>query len=957
MAVWKFRFNASGVAHSSGLSLPFSRNVATVDPSGEYVLAIHSRFDRAMRLAPVITPTLREASIASLVLASGLGADGSTWLALWLDLDFNHARLRLYRGGTSTYVDFPLTAEYTSQDARDLGAQDYYWTLPVNGLGTLSRFVPQTAVIFHGCLAICGKILTYAYTEDTPRYDISGWGLVMRGDSTSSSVGWDWKWDDTGFPRQYNHPRGCEWCLRVAPIGQRSVTHPLQAWLVCVDYLEQQPAAQPTGGRAYLSRVDRPNTSTDWDIDPPNSTDSFAYFDLPPGDILSGTSLPTGCHAHACHLIEYDTAGMQLLVSLGDAQESNRFARLTRSSTTGDYTTGWTTTDNFHARRNVSPDVGSYCGQPVGAAWGPSIQLSPSGVYASSVVWGSDETSDLFIGMTPPLPSATVQQAGAAHLWGLSTGFGSQTIGADARPKGIVFTINEPRLEVAGPLVAVWSDHDTLSDGSSVETFMRVLYCRAAATTELGRWIQVASATTLNNQGTAALFGDTILYAKWGASDGGLYSVPVPTDSTVFHPVIVSPGGSNLVHAAPAYVTGDQAYSISVITRANANAAFVDGSLSLPKPPSKSLRLYKIVSLATNTATTNQFLAQFHVSSNSTSTWNVVSPYWSSTDRIRRYRAFVLNGSFNQTAFSPNKTLQLGSYTMNESGPTTPFAPSFWTGSNRWCPSTIIGWRSFSVTGGFAEALGIQLTSNFFGNTPPDDNCIYIVIDGAFDDWGDIPYPMDAQASNQPDELLTVEMVSGGPVLDVSTSASWSLRLAGMTPEGAWDLYADRREVFSSMGTDHRFWPNWALVVDDDNYVEFQANCVIKGYTAVLYVSGVATTTADFGSGTNWWLPNSPHYWGLGYQYSGGTAWLSIGATLGGAPVQVYDDGSGNPLDISALLGRTFTKIVFRAGGSSPIPNEVVGNRWFGGAIDDANTLTNSTLPNAFTDIDWIKGP
>jgi len=73
---WKFRLLRGDVAADTGLSSTFSRNIATIDPTGVLCDATTSdiskaRYDRPFRLSPVPVPEQVYAESVGIILASG----------------------------------------------------------------------------------------------------------------------------------------------------------------------------------------------------------------------------------------------------------------------------------------------------------------------------------------------------------------------------------------------------------------------------------------------------------------------------------------------------------------------------------------------------------------------------------------------------------------------------------------------------------------------------------------------------------------------------------------------------------------------------------------------------------------------------------------------------------------------------------------------------------------------
>ncbi|MBL8765344.1 MAG: hypothetical protein JNM07_13865 [Phycisphaerae bacterium] len=281
---------------------------------------------------------------------------------------------------------------------------------------------------------------------------------------------------------------------------------------------------------------------------------------------------------------------------------------------------------------------------------------------------------------------------------------------------------------------------------NGADQLLRVLYCRGPSDTELRRWVHVAS-TVSNGPPSAVLFGDVIAFTKWGGSDPGLYTVPVPEDFEVFRPVIVGPGGNNLVAEESFIAEGDQG-EVEVLTRSSTSDPFNDG-FDLPLPPCMALRMYKITSLASDPGSIKKWLCEIRVSSSADDSWDEVFPNWTATGRIRRLKAWVLNGSYDNGLFTPNKTIQLGTMLINVSDSASA-VPTQYSPCNQWCPLMDIGYRTFNIIGGDVQGLGLRLTSSFGGGDRPDDNCFYLVLDTAMDNLGSTGYPLPPEEYDAP---------------------------------------------------------------------------------------------------------------------------------------------------------------------------------------------------------------
>lgn len=144
------------------------------------------------------------------------------------------------------------------------------------------------------------------------------------------------------------------------------------------------------------------------------------------------------------------------------------------------------------------------------------------------------------------------------------------------------------------------------------------------------------------------------------------------------------------------------------------------------------------------------------------------------------------------------------------------------------------------------------------------------------------------------------------------------------------------------------------LWADDDNYIEFMADCINFGFILRVMLAGIRGDI-PFGNDSQLWIPNSPLYLVLGY--TNGLLWA--GASLGGGQTVMIDSAvnmlaeqEGTPV---------FSELRFRSGpsavsGYGEIANEVVTFRWIGGEFRD-NGVDDSGIPAIFEELEWLMGP
>ncbi len=1010
MAQWKFRFdqqyystqnpeNLSGFAGSAGLTATFSRSEPTVDRTGASVDSNHARFDRPTLVAPLIQDqglTIGNYGVApeSRVLASGLDADGATPVTVFMDED--HTRLYVISGTNNSVLEWELVeTQLVSTTAGAPSLTTYALNTTSNATGP--RIVPQSAVIVHGLIVVAGAFLTRPGSGS--EYQVAGWGFLMSANGGST---WTFVWADSDqSDAQVGHWRGREWCLR-ASLAHNSVDHPVECWIASTDYRVQtpdSPSTAPLGGRVTLIRFQRSSgTGADWNWVMDSNGNPFTFY-IGPG---SG-NVTTGCHLHSAHVAEYGAVGLQMIVSVGDAQFHSRFVRFSISdySQSDDYYTNpanWTvdrgantSPDGYHGfRQTIAGEKtlpGSRSQQPVGVAVGPrtttSKPFATQTATRSTLIWGGDEQAEVLTRMVLPEPGDSPNQLWIEHLYGFNTGFGSNYAGSFARLRGLVFSLAQARPEkasVAGaaPLVAVLSNADD-------ETSMtRVLYCPDPVP-NAPLWVQLATRWG-SSSGTAVLHGTKVYFSAYGDPDSetwGLRSIDVSQlDTTVFKPIIVGPGGKNLAISTCFVETGDQAPVLGssagiVALSKNASGIWIDtlpgfAIRKLPSPPSMTSRVFRVRTRRDATMNANRFICRIHLSGEE-GQWNQLASghgWNSNVAQVRRVRCWVLDGSFsvlngaNGQSY-PNKTAQM-SMRMIDGGDQNPAdfkgAPLLFSCSNRWCPLTIVGFRAIDQ---FADpneqGIGIELlcsSDTGYDTFPPDDNYLYLAIDGAFDGNGSFPYPMALSVAaseplSRPDELLTINTSNTDVALGFDQA--WTVRLGGILPSGTWDQYAQRTPM-NEPDTDLRYSPLFTLWADNANWVEFSANCVTRGFRVTVMANG-STQLYDFGDEDQLWLPESVLMAAISWDSASNPKKLYFGATLANGTLATPTE-FGLAVTWGTSVTR-FNEIRFRGAPGTGFSGfgEVSEFRWIGGQIDEGATTSVADFKQLFGSIDFLKGP
>lgn len=1012
MGPWKFRFdqqyystqnpeNLSGFAGSAGLTATFSRSVSTVDPTGASVDAGSARFDRPTRVAPLLPDDEVFVLPQSRVLASGLDELGETPLTV-LQNDYQ-IRLDVLKGPNNSVHSTSMVL--TPLVVATVGNPEYpvhqTYAIKATASDEGPRIVPQSAVVAHGLIVVGGVYLERVGSDSN--YTVKGFGFLI---STNEGLTWTHLWNDAGqSDPDVNHWRGREWCLHVS-FALNMVEHPDECWLAATDYRIQRndDTPPPEGGRVTLIRFRR-NYSLDQTWYPiwGAGETPFTYF------IGAGSSLvATGCHLHSAHVAQYGETGLQMVVSIGDAQPHSRFVRFTIDDVTvsgheADYANpaNWnvdggnasTPPDGYHGFRQTTT-LGSRSQQPVGVAVGPRLSTykpfsSANPAVRSTLIWGGDEQAEVLTRMVLPEPGDSPNQLWIEHLYGFNTGFGSNYEGDFTRLHGIVFALAQARperadVDWAAPLVAV------LSNADDTKSMTRVLYCPDPVQNPT-LWMQLATRWG-TSPGTAVVHGSKVYFVAYGDQTDvkGVRSIDVSginaNTATIFRPIIIAPGGKNLAVQSCYVKKGEQWTSNStkpLLMLANPATPSLPpvgvdniqglGMRYLPPLPCVSARIFRVQTKRTVEGTIgNRFICRIHLSGAAADQWNqLVGGGWNSADaQVRRVRCWVLDGSWGVLTGAngqshPNKTAQM-SMRMIDGGTHNPDdfkgAPLLFSCSNRWCPLTIVGFRAIDQSGGANErGIGIELlcaSDTGYDAFPPDDNYLYLAIDGAFDGNGSLPYPIALSpvagpVSEGPDELLTIDASSTS--VSLGFDQPWTIRLGGIVPSGTWDQYAQRTPV-NDPGTDIRYWPLFTLWADDSNWIEFSANCVTRGFRVTVKANGSAQPY-NFGDGDQLWLPESVLMAAISWDSASNPKKLYFGASLANGTM-----AKPTEFGFAVAWGSSVTRINeirFRGAPGAGFSGfgEVSEFRWIGGQIEDAATTSEAGFKQLFQSIDFLKGP
>lgn len=975
-----FRFLVDAAHYSSGFGtgVSFTRGQDTVDPSGTLRTGSQPRFDRTVALPsiPPPWPNSGSASDSSIqvysnsqgrILAAGVDTNGTTELMVYLDFAFN--RLFVFSGGTlpndnltlptliplalpvgsphtmRQVLSNPLGVAYdtTSAPPGKLRIVSYAFRdlftdadRPFTSGGKAIGFEPFDGTVFHGLIVLSGRIF------------ISGglggfegrWPLMGMGFAVSNDKGATWSlayYDiDDGEPSNARPlwPRGRQWCQKVAALySARAGKHPIQCFVSGTDYKHNIDPLFGGVGHAYCLKFDRTSGSAAWTVTP----SKYARFTLTHVN-----------HCHSAQVTEYGSGslqGLQLIVSSGDSDPRNRFTRFTLDNKDDpNFGTAWSVQDDYHGT-HVDTPVGnaSLSQQPVSALQG--------GV--GTILWGSDDQTEWITQMSLPTGSG---QCSVTHVYGVSGGAGPQL----EQRFGPFVELEDLRPENAGiagptstPAPAIGILSNDLNDWSAEGALAsRVIYT-PHVDPDGGLWAQVAATPWVSPSATS--YGGH-LYFTSEVNAVGMMRRPVPEIRT-YSPVLVAPGGTNLIHTGCGWLdqsfgpppANPGAHGLMESISGSQSAGFVDSSSAVGSsrtlhPPCYCNQIFRLTSSVT--ANFSGLAGQIPISSDAGGSGTNV---WSGVRQIRRFRVWLLNGSYNLSTFSPNKTAQV----ITTVWPDTPdgerrcwirSTPGWGVGGQgRWCPATIITYND-------VQASPLTPILQFFaasGRETTDDNYVYVALDQAMDGIGTIGYPMlpTSSPTAAPNEMLTVSGFS------VPLNASWLIRVAEMMPTGNWDQYAMRGRLAGASNeyVSERQWPLLTLWGGANLYVELLANCETRGLDAVVKLSTTDTRRISIGGGQVW-ISDAPLYLVIGYNSS--TQTLYIGFSLGGELVELDT--------LQVAKSDAFTELRFRGPQTGTTDDgEVCEMRVIGGEVDGAPTSapTEESIRGAFGSLSFLNGP
>ena len=310
-----FRFD-NGAVLDPGLSLSFSRGVATKDDLGAAVAADTPRYGRRSILcgAPEITAVANAGTGSWNVMATGVDADGSTPVLCLQDI--TNGKLHIFRSavvidgsGNSTYV-YDMTngtSGYPDALKESVDKLD-------GGLGTLGDYNVHVkgGVCVHGVVMLLGSV---AYRDAGPAWRRNRVGVIscnledLAGDR---STWWRKSWMSPETPQCDTDDLSnlaIGWALQAWSTPSGDGAAPTEFTIAPADY--QSDTTKKHGGFVYVCRVTRPSTSS--------GTWTPGVFQ----QALTFSRAAAGAHAHCGLVVHAADGSAKVVVSRGDSHGNN----------------------------------------------------------------------------------------------------------------------------------------------------------------------------------------------------------------------------------------------------------------------------------------------------------------------------------------------------------------------------------------------------------------------------------------------------------------------------------------------------------------------------------------------------------------------------------------------------------------------------------------------------------
>lgn len=507
-----------GFRSSGCLNFGFSRPCATVGRDGVAVAPDQPRFGRSETIAGApVFEVVRKSGGTVQVLGSGVDLDGKT--PIMVTYEGSGAYLDVFTVAGAGMLAAEKTGIGRHRTVLDPAAPDL-----MQGSIPGRRYTPEAVVVCHGVVVVLAAVQKqddYGYWKDS---------AVACFTSTNHGDSWELIYEDGAV--QSGKTRGREWSMQ----NWWPVVHgagPTEAYILAADY-RGNPGA--TGGRAYMTRLTRPDAGSPWKIETPK--------------MIHEELAVLGEHFHTAALVPMPGDGLRALIAVGDGQDINRVISLTRPDRNWS-SPGWEVAQDYHGTMGKPGTMGN---QFCGAAPGPRL---------GDVLVGSDLDDEQLM-----LLRADGNDGHPETSWVYGRGW------VDGR-RNANFVIRTPFPELGtGPYISKYDPHRANEDSLALPR-------RGLFSADGLHWAQVLAPNSAGNW-TITLHGGDIYFTRVGVPDSGMLRTPIPPVVTA-RPLSTGPGGIQRLVPAPV-ITGPKG-GIEALVR-SPGGLWLDAGVPLdPQPP------------------------------------------------------------------------------------------------------------------------------------------------------------------------------------------------------------------------------------------------------------------------------------------------------------------------------------------------------------------------------------
>lgn len=783
--------------------LSFSRPVQTVDPLGISVSENVPRFGHATSIAGIpVAPENIDATLAagSTLMHVGVDRDGLTGVAVVHEATTR--TIKVYRESTNgNSVRLKLIRNIVLQTDAGIGSGDLLGTLgPNSPVGSMCH-EPITMLVIHGTLVALCRIIRKLGDRQWETQAIALLYSINLGKS------WVKYWSDLDSPRNLGKPRLAGWEMEnyYTPYVVDGKP-PLEVVVPFADYRHAGIPNPSMGGRVGWFKMTRSNRSDPliplWGAGGPGSNDHrMACFtlDTNPADLRY-------CHIHAAGVCEYTPPGQkpgwQILAAVGDGVASSILRILVKDpsqywlSTLPNGTQNWTIQPNFHGQADTAvinpltagPGTGEH--QNFDTNTGMQFVGCGPGYDPGTLILGTDATSE---GVLQLDPGHAVDSK--PNLRSLATNFGSIS-----KSNCFYVRVDSPekptRTVTCGMKVSPYAGSRSIRGNVDV-----IWYSRNSG--RPGSWACISYAGIDERY---SLFNNSV----YALITGGTKFIRIPLPPTRSgRPFLIGPGGSQWLRDDPTRlnISGLQVLRCPRDPQGRWLYPSADGSTTLgiidPQPPvmvdavfrvRKKLEdsaglMLTVSGSQTNPRTGSQLLESARLDPLPTDPpADPPRPMW--------LRSFIRNTPVNLDLSSYDNNRNPTSFDISVAfdGASRPISDSYLAAQDRWqaLVSTVhssVGsgeWFSFICRSRIksSDTDGIIAFSEFLSDSfrgpgyplPPDQPECWPEPPPNFPGWGCFPH-----ATEYPDEIAQLGALG--------LSGSWTLLLAGMCADDAWDQF------------------------------------------------------------------------------------------------------------------------------------------------------------------------